>query len=92
MAKKIFVFTKDYPLAGKKKGQELSFTKLPHHLKSVMTLKEGQSEDEEELEDEVPTKEWNNADIIAWLADQGVPEAKGTKEELLKEVKKILKK
>lgn len=86
-----YTFIKDYPLAGKKIGEEINLPKLPFYLKNYLELAEGQEEETDEDEgDEVPTKEWKNDDIVAWLADKGV-EAKGTKDELLKEVKKVLK-
>lgn len=94
MAKKKLItyeFNKDYPLAGKKQGDRIAMPSLPLHLKSYLDEVESE-EEEEEIEDtgDTPTKEWSKDDITAWLHANG-HEAKGTKEELLKEVKKVLK-
>lgn len=89
-----YEFTKDYGLAGKKKGDKVSLTKLPFHLKSYLkqvgtadvTTTTGSGDDELDT----PTEEWTNPDIIDWLSNNGV-EARGTKAELMAEVKKVLK-
>jgi hypothetical protein len=83
-----FRFIKDYKVAGKKVGDPITLPKVPHYLKSYLEPAEEEQESDEDKD--IPTKSWKNEDIVAWLAENGV-EAKGTKDELLKEVKKVLK-
>jgi hypothetical protein len=84
-----YLVIKDYPLAGLRVGKtvDLKMKKLPTHLKPYLEP----AEQAEEEEDEVPDEAWNKADIVKWLASNGVEGATGTKEELLKEVKKVSK-
>lgn len=81
---KEYEFVKDYPLAGKKKGEKIKLASVSKQLYDY--VKELAPANEE-----TPTEKWKNEDIIIWLAAHEVPDAKGTKEELLKEVKKVLK-
>lgn len=83
-----FVFVKDYPLAGKKIGDSFGGKVVPRHLTTYIKAVDEKTNDGG---DETPTEKWKNADIIEWLAERGVV-ADGTKEELLKEVKAVLKK
>lgn len=98
MEKTTYVFNRNYDLAGKKKGDTIKLAKVPPHLKKYLT-EEGKELPEDEKEEQnqsdmsdafPPDESWSNPDIIDWLAAKGV-EAKGTKAELLKEVKKVLK-
>ena len=83
---KDYKLAKDYPLAGKKAGETV---RLATVSKTIAPYLEGAKEEEEE--DETPTKEWTVADITDWLMSKGITDAKGTKDDLLKEVKKVLK-
>jgi hypothetical protein len=99
MEKTTYVFSRDYDLAGKKKGDKISMAKVPQHLKKYLVeegkelaVDEEEEENQNELSDAFPPDEsWANPDIIDWLSAKGVDNASGTKAELLKQVKKVLK-
>lgn len=81
---KTYTLTQDHPLIGKKKGETVRLSRVSEAMKPFI----GQSEEEDES---IPTDKWVKDDIIQWLASKGVSDASGTKEELLKIVKKVSK-
>ena len=86
--KQLYEFTKDYPLGGHKKGDQISLPRQPSRKLSEYVQPVGAGSDEE-----VPDETWIKADIVQWLASKGVTDVSesNTKDELLKAVKKALK-
>ena len=88
-----YKFIKDYKVAGKKVGDPIELKEVPHYLKAYLAPADkvvAETGEGEKVAEAYPDETWLKDEIIGWLADNGV-DAKGTKDELLKEVKKVLK-
>lgn len=83
---KVYEYIKDYPFAGKKKGDKIKLFAVPAGLKDYVKEVGDKVDDDG---DGIPDSTWKKADIIEWLGENGVPDAEGTKEELLELVKSV---
>lgn len=90
--KQLYEFTKDYPLAGRKKGEQVEYARVGTSLKNYVKLV-GKASAQETGNEEVPDESNTKDELIAYLHSKGVSDAteKNTKDELLKAVKRVSK-